>query len=140
MTDFSGHFYACNLGIFEDFSNRDFDKWICDRMQHECGMLPYNGGCINRVGEDTPLIASRMPFEVVERLFNHAVFLGDIGMHIYTQSGDVWGWNITPSEPGRICRAMFSTMEMSADCPLPPNRFLRHQSKAAAPHCTVPQT
>ena len=47
MTDFSGHFYKCNLGIFEDFSNRDFDKWICDRMQHECGMLPYDGGRIN---------------------------------------------------------------------------------------------
>ena len=61
-------------------------------------VISYNGGCINRVGEDKPIIASRMPFEVVERLFNHAVFLGDIGMHIYTQAGDIWGYNITQSE------------------------------------------
>ena len=61
-------------------------------------VISYNGGCINRVGEDKPIIASHMPFEVVERLFNHAVFLGDIGMHIYTQAGDIWGYNITQSE------------------------------------------
>jgi Cof subfamily protein (haloacid dehalogenase superfamily) len=61
-------------------------------------VISYNGGCINRVGEDKPIIASRMPFEVVERLFKHAVFLGDIGMHIYTQAGDIWGYNITQSE------------------------------------------
>lgn len=61
-------------------------------------VISYNGGCINRVGEDEPIIASRIPFEVVERLFKHAAFLGDIGMHIYTQAGDVWGWNLTDSE------------------------------------------
>lgn len=61
-------------------------------------VISYNGGCINRVGEDTPIISNRMPFEVVDRLFQHAVFLGDIGMHIYTQAGDIWGWNITQSE------------------------------------------
>lgn len=47
MTDFSGHFYKCSLGIFEDFDDEAFDRWICDRMQHECGMLPYDGGRIN---------------------------------------------------------------------------------------------
>ena len=61
-------------------------------------VISYNGGCINRVGEDEPIVSNRMPFEVVERLFNHAVFLGDIGMHIYTLKGDVWAWNITPTE------------------------------------------
>lgn len=61
-------------------------------------VISYNGGCINRVGEDKPIIASRMPFEVVKRLFDHAVYLGDIGMHIYTQAGDIWGYNITQSE------------------------------------------
>lgn len=61
-------------------------------------VISYNGGCINRVGDPVPIISNRMPFEVVDRLFQHAVFLGDIGMHIYTQSGDIWGYNITQSE------------------------------------------
>ena len=61
-------------------------------------VISYNGGCINRVGEDEPIIASRISFEAVERLFNYAVYIGDVGMHIYTQSGDIWGWNITQSE------------------------------------------
>ena len=61
-------------------------------------VISYNGGCINRVGDPNPIIASRMPFEVVDRLFKHAYFLGDIGMHIYTQAGDIWGWNLTQSE------------------------------------------
>lgn len=61
-------------------------------------VISYNGGCINRVGDPTPLISNRMPFEVVDRLFKHAAFLGDIGMHIYTQAGDIWGYNITQSE------------------------------------------
>jgi len=61
-------------------------------------VISYNGGCINRVGEDEPLISNRMPFEVVDRLFKHAAFLGDIGMHIYTQAGDIWGYNITQGE------------------------------------------
>ena len=61
-------------------------------------IISYNGGCINRVGVDEPIVSTGMAFEVVERLFNHAVFLGDIGMHIYTLDGDVYGWNLTPSE------------------------------------------
>lgn len=61
-------------------------------------VISYNGGCINRAGENQPLIASEISFDAVKRLFDHAVFLGDIGMHIYTQAGDVWGWNIIQSE------------------------------------------
>lgn len=61
-------------------------------------VISYNGGCINRVGDPAPIISNRIPFDVVERLFDHAVFLGDIGMHIYTQAGDIWGYNITQSE------------------------------------------
>lgn len=61
-------------------------------------VISYNGGCINRVGDPEPIISNRMPFEVVNRLFQHAAFLGDIGMHIYTQAGDIWGYNITQSE------------------------------------------
>ena len=49
------------------------------------------------------------------------------------------GRKITPSAPGRIWRAMFSTLEMSAGMP-PPKIFASVQSNAAAPHCTVPQT
>lgn len=61
-------------------------------------VISYNGGCINRVGEDEPILSHRMPFETVKRLFDYAVYAGDIGMHIYTQAGDVWGWNLTDSE------------------------------------------
>ncbi|MBP3892929.1 MAG: HAD family phosphatase [Atopobiaceae bacterium] len=61
-------------------------------------VISYNGGCINRVGEDEPLISNRISFEAVKRLFDYAVYIGDVGMHIYTQAGDIWGWNITQSE------------------------------------------
>ena len=61
-------------------------------------VISYNGGCINRVGEDEPLVSHRIAFETVKRLFDYAVFAGDIGMHIYTVAGDVWGWNLTDSE------------------------------------------
>ena len=61
-------------------------------------VISYNGGCINRVGEDEPLISNRISFEAVKRLFDYAVYIGDVDMHIYTQAGDIWGWNITQSE------------------------------------------
>ena len=61
-------------------------------------VISYNGGCINRVGENEPIVYSQISFETVQRLFDYAVFAGDIGMHIYTVSGDVWGWGLTDSE------------------------------------------
>lgn len=61
-------------------------------------VISYNGGCINRVGEDEPIVCNRIEFETVKRLFDYAVYAGDIGMHIYTVAGDVWGWNLTDSE------------------------------------------
>lgn len=61
-------------------------------------VISYNGGCINRVGDVEPIIANRIDFDVVRRLFEYAVYIGDVGMHIYTQKGDIWGWNITKSE------------------------------------------
>lgn len=61
-------------------------------------VISYNGGCINRVGEDEPIVSHRIAFQTVKNLFDYAVYAGDIGMHIYTVAGDVWGWNLTKSE------------------------------------------
>ncbi|MDO4797781.1 MAG: HAD family hydrolase [Coriobacteriales bacterium] len=61
-------------------------------------VISYNGGCINRVGEDEPLVCNRIAFQTVEALFDYAVFAGDLGMHIYGTDGTVWGWNLTDSE------------------------------------------
>ena len=32
-------------------------------------MISYNGGCINRVGDDTPIISSTLPFETIRSIF-----------------------------------------------------------------------
>lgn len=85
----SGRAYGSIMGSLRD---------LPDACLEDSYVISYNGGCINRVGESEPLVSNRMPFEVVDRLFQHAVFLGDIGMHIYTLSGEVWGWNLTSSE------------------------------------------
>lgn len=61
-------------------------------------VISYNGGCINRVGEDEPLVSNSIDFEVVRRLFDYAAYIGDVGMHIYTQAGEAWGWGITEGE------------------------------------------
>jgi Cof subfamily protein (haloacid dehalogenase superfamily) len=61
-------------------------------------VISYNGGSINRVGEDEPIISSQIDFEAVRRLFEHALDIGDVGMHVYTSSGIVYGWNIDASE------------------------------------------
>lgn len=51
MTDFSGHFYTYsgyNRGMpVEDFDDAEFDRWIGDIINNECGMIPYDGGRIN---------------------------------------------------------------------------------------------
>ncbi len=61
-------------------------------------VISYNGGCINRVGENEPIISSRIGFDRVQALFDYAADAGEIGMHIYTMDGKVWGWNLTDSE------------------------------------------
>ena len=65
-------------------------------------VISYNGGCINRVGVDEPIISHSISFERVESLFEYAKSAGDIGMHIYTVDGYVWGWNLTDSELGYL--------------------------------------
>ena len=69
-------------------------------------VISYNGGCINRVGQDEPLLSHRISFETVKRLFDFAVDAGEIGMHIYTVDGYVWGWNLTDSEQGYLAGHM----------------------------------
>ncbi|MBR3328798.1 MAG: HAD family phosphatase [Atopobiaceae bacterium] len=61
-------------------------------------VISYNGGCINRAGESEPIMSHRISYDTVKALFDYAVYAGDIGMHIYTIDGEVWGWNLTDSE------------------------------------------
>ncbi len=61
-------------------------------------VISYNGGCINRVGENEPLVSTRMAYSTILDLFDYAVDAGELGMHIYAVDGRVWGWNLTDSE------------------------------------------
>jgi hypothetical protein len=61
-------------------------------------VISYNGGCINRVGEDEPLVSTRMAYSTIRDLFDYAVGEGYFGMHIYAVDGRVWGWNLAVSE------------------------------------------
>lgn len=65
-------------------------------------VISYNGGCINRVGEDKPIISHTIPFERVRAFLDYASDMGDLGMHIYEQSGRVWGFNLTESEQAYV--------------------------------------
>lgn len=60
-------------------------------------VISYNGGCINRVGEDAPIVSHSLPFETVESIFEWSKDKG-VGVHIYELSGTIWGYNITPQE------------------------------------------
>lgn len=60
-------------------------------------VISYNGGCINRVGEDKPLTSSSLPFDVVRRIFDWG-WTRDVAFHIYEVSGRIWGWRIDPDE------------------------------------------
>ncbi len=53
-------------------------------------VVSYNGGCINRYGDDRPLISNHLPMDLVRRLYDYGVSHG-VGFHIYNQEGHVWG-------------------------------------------------
>lgn len=60
-------------------------------------VISYNGGCVNRYGEDAYLSATAMDFTKVEALFEYARGL-DVGVHVYELSGKVWGARLPQAE------------------------------------------
>lgn len=60
-------------------------------------VISYNGGCINRYGDDAYLSATAMDFGKVEALFRYAHGL-DVGVHVYELSGKVWGARLPQAE------------------------------------------
>ncbi len=60
-------------------------------------LISYNGGCINRIGEDKPIVSHSLPFERVRTLWEYGMRLG-ICMHVYAVEGTLWIFNMTPEE------------------------------------------
>lgn len=60
-------------------------------------VISYNGGCINRYGEDEPLSATAMGFDKVEALYQYSRGL-DVGVHVYQLDGKVWGTRLPQAE------------------------------------------
>lgn len=60
-------------------------------------VISYNGGCVNRVGQDQPLVSHRLPFERARALFAYGQERG-LCMHVYTVTGDLWIYNMVPKE------------------------------------------
>ena len=95
-------------------------------------VISYNGGCINPVGVDEPILSTRMPFERIEMLFEHAKTLGDVGMHFYALSGDVYAWNLTDADraylDGYVDVQEFEgdSIEFLRDVPFAKCLYMRH--------------
>ena len=68
-------------------------------------VISYNGGTIHQVGVDKPLYSNTLPFEVVERIFSWGLSQ-DVGYHIYTVDGQMWGYRMNPRETAYIDGAM----------------------------------
>ena len=60
-------------------------------------ILSFNGGSINKVGQDQPLVSHTLPFEQVNAIFNLGKRLG-VGMHVYELQGPIWGCDFTQDE------------------------------------------
>lgn len=60
-------------------------------------LISYNGGCINRVGDPTPLTSHTLPFHIVESLFHTGLQLG-VGIHIYQLDGTIWAAHLSQDE------------------------------------------
>ena len=60
-------------------------------------VISYNGGCINRVGDDTPIISSTLPFETIRSIFEWSKDK-NVGIHLYELGGTIWGYNIIEEE------------------------------------------
>lgn len=60
-------------------------------------LISYNGGCINRIGEEQPLVSISMGFDRIAGLFAYGVTL-PVSMHVYELAGKVWTWALQPLE------------------------------------------
>ncbi len=61
-------------------------------------LISYNGGCINRIGDDEPLTYHTLPFEKIDALFRYGLQFPEVSFHIYEVSGQVWAWNLQADE------------------------------------------
>ena len=60
-------------------------------------VISYNGGCIHRVGEKSPLAQSELSRSDAERLLALGRAAG-FGAHAYTMDGTCWGWGLVEAE------------------------------------------
>ena len=60
-------------------------------------VISYNGGCIHRVGEKSPLAQSELSRSDAERLLALGRSAG-FGAHAYTMDGTCWGWGLVEAE------------------------------------------
>ncbi|MGE9910487.1 Cof-type HAD-IIB family hydrolase [Atopobiaceae bacterium SGI.236] len=67
-------------------------------------VISFNGGTINRVGDPNPIASSPMDFDRMRAIFEYGLDLGDVGFHVYEQTGRMWVWNLSAGEFGYISR------------------------------------
>ena len=78
-------------------------------------VISYNGGCIHRVGEKSPLAQSELSRSDAERLLALGRAAG-FGAHAYTMDGTCWGWGLVEAER-RYLRGLLERMR-AADADL----------------------
>ena len=67
-------------------------------------VISFNGGTINRVGDPNPIASSPMDFDRMRAIFEYGLGLGDVGFHVYEQTGRMWVWNLSAGEFDYISR------------------------------------
>ncbi|MGI6230886.1 MAG: Cof-type HAD-IIB family hydrolase [Tractidigestivibacter sp.] len=60
-------------------------------------LISYNGGCVNRIGDEEPLVKNSLPFDRVAQLFAYGL-TQPVSMHVYELAGKVWTWALQPLE------------------------------------------
>ena len=68
-------------------------------------VLSFNGACLNRYGDATPLMTHSLPFEKVSALFDYAATLG-VGVHVYELSGVAWGTRLSADERAYVANRL----------------------------------
>lgn len=87
-------------------------------------LISYNGGCLNRIGDEKPLSFHTLPHEKAEALYRYGIDLGCVSMHVYEVSGKVWGWKLQPEEVDYLAGHMdyeptdAATLDFLADVPI----------------------
>jgi len=60
-------------------------------------VISFNGGCVNRVGDPTPLACHTMEHEKAQQLLSYAEGL-EVGIHVYLAAGEIWCSNLPQEE------------------------------------------